>query len=200
MVTISIRNNFPEVAKAIQKIGGEKADRAMIRALNASVVQGETAMARTISKEFRITVRDAKARLVVKRARSKAGSVSFEVSLMASRATKGRGMNLIHFVVGGVPKRVKKGRMRQLGLQIKRVGGRKQIKGAFVATNRKTGGTAVFIREGKGRMPVKTLTTIDVAQMFNTRRINHVVREVMLQRFSANFKRERAAIARGFAR
>lgn len=199
MIRISVRNNFPEVAKQMQRMGEQAANRAMAKALNATVEQGKLAMARQISSEFRVSIREAKERLLVKRARNK-GALQLEAVLQAATKAKGRGMNLIHFVAGGIPQRTAKGKLRQLGFQIKKSGGRKQIKGAFVATNRKTGGTAVFIREGKGRMPIKTITTIDVPQMFNARRINQVVRKVMLDRFAINFKREARAITKGFAR
>lgn len=199
MIKINIRNNFPEVAKQMRRIGEQAADRAMAKALNTTVEQGKLAMARQISSEFRVSIREAKERLLVKRARNK-GALQLEAVLQAATKAKGRGMNLIHFVAGGIPQRTAKGKLRQLGFQIKKSGGRKQIKGAFVATNRKTGGTAVFIREGKGRMPIKTITTIDVPQMFNARRINQVVRKVMLDRFAINFKREARAITKGFAR
>ena len=198
MISISIRHNLPAVAKQLDQLSRDVGDVAMRRALNKTIVQGETAMARAISKEFRVKVGEAKARLQVKRATAK-GVLQLQVSLSATKAVKGRGMNLIHFAMAA-PKRTRKGTLRQMKFKIKRAGGAKTIKGAFVGTNRKTGGTAVFIREGKTRMPIKTLTTIDIPQMFNTKRINKAVREVMLDKFSANFQREVRVVLKGFAR
>lgn len=197
---ISIRNNFPKVAAQLDRMAKDVGDKAMVRALNETARQGRTAMARQISKEFRVKVGQAKDRLDVDYAKAKGGGIRFSASLRATRATKGRGMNLIHFVVGGEPARSKKGNLAQLKFQIKRAGGRKSIKGAFVAVNRKTGGKAVFIREGKSRMPIKTLTTVDIPQMFNTRRVNSVIRTVMQQRFEINFQRQLRAVLKGFAK
>lgn len=197
---ISIRNNFPKVAAALDRLAVDVGSKAMVRALNATVTQAKPAMARQIAKEFRVTSGQAKERLDVRRASSKGGQLRFEASLQATRKAKGRGMNLIHFVIGGRPARSKKGKLAQLRLQIKRGGGRKSIKGAFIATNRKTGGEAVFIRTGMARMPIKTLTTVDVPQMFNTKRINSVIRSVMLERFDINFQRELRAVLKGFAK
>lgn len=197
---ISIRNNFPKVAAQLDRLAKDVGDRAMVRALNETVRQGKTAMARQISQEFRVKVSQAKDRLDVDYARAKGGGVRFSASLKATRATKGRGMNLIHFVVGGEPTRNKRGKLGQLKFQIKRAGGRKSIKGAFVAINRKTGGRAVFIREGTARMPIKTLTTVDIPQMFNTKRVNAVIRTVMQQRFDINFQRQLRAVLKGFAK
>jgi hypothetical protein len=199
---MSMRTNFPAVARQMDKLPDEIANKAMARALNKTVEQGRAEMARTISSEFRVGVGQAKARLDIERARFK-GQLRLYAVLEATRPgglydNDTRGMNLIHFVSGGIPKRPKRGKMRQLGLQIKRDGGRKIIRGAFVATNKKTGGTAVFIREGNERMPIKTLTTIDIPQMFNTKRINEVIRKTMQKRFEANFDRELKAVLQGF--
>lgn len=203
-IKINIRNNFPEVARALDRVGEDVGNKAMARALNTTVAQGKTAMASQISKEFRIKVADAKDRLDVSKARYK-GSLRLEVVLYAKRPyglygnSEARGMNLIRFVTTAA-KRNKKGKLGQLQFQIKRAGGRKSIKGAFIATNRKTNGTSVFIREGKDRMPIRPLTTIDVQQMFNTKRINSVVREVMLKRFSTNFQRELRSVLKGYVK
>ena len=199
---INIRNNFPKVAAQLDRLGKEVGNKALVRALNDTVRQGSTAMARQISKEFRVKVADAKARLDVDYAKVKGGGVKFFARLLATRPgglhnNDWRGMNLIHFVTS-LPARNKKGKLGQLKFQIKRAGGRKTIKGAFVATNRKTGGKAVFIREGKSRMPIQTLATVDIPQMFNTRRV--VIRTVMQQRFEINFQRQLRAVLKGFAK
>jgi len=202
---ISIRNNFPKVAAQLDRMAKDVGDKAMVRALNETVRQGRTAMARQISKEFRVKVGQAKDRLDVDYAKVKGGGIRFSARLMATRAgglhnnDDWRGMNLIHFVTS-MPTRNKKGKLGQLKFQIKRTGGRKSIKGAFVAVNRKTGGRAVFIREGKSRMPIKTLTTVDIPQMFNTRRVNSVIRTVMQQRFEINFQRQVRAVLKGFVK
>lgn len=200
MITISLRNNFDKVIRELDTLPEEIANKAMARALNSTIDYGKLQMARTISEEFRISVTEVKKRLDIQRARYR-GQLRLYVSLQATRSGfngDSRGMNLINFVSGGIPKRKKNGAMRQLGLQIKRSGGRKVIPGAFVATNKRTGGTAVFIREGKERMPIRTLTTIDVSQMFNTKRINESVRSAMLDKFEPALQREIGAVLRGF--
>jgi hypothetical protein len=198
-VTINIRHSFPEVAARLDSLAKSVGDKAVVRALNTTVGQGLTAMARAISKEYRVTVAQAKERLDIRRAITKGGGLRLEAALLATRRGKGRGMNLIHFVTR-IPQRTKRGKLAQLKLQIKRAGGAKTINGAFVATNRKTGGRAVFIREGRARMPIKTLTTIDIPQMFNTKRINGAIRTVMLERFDINFKRELRSVLKGYAK
>ncbi|HSD36099.1 MAG TPA: phage tail protein [Rhodocyclaceae bacterium] len=205
MIKMSIRTNFPDVAKQLKTLPEQVANKAMARALNTTTQQGVPEMARAISAEFRVTSAQARKRLGVERAVSRKGALQLTASLYAKRegglhSNDARGMNLINFVVGGKPTRTKKGGLRQLTFQIRRGGGRKVIPGAFIATSKATGGTAVFVRDGDRRMPISTITTLDIAQMFNTKRINQVVRKVMVARFPANFKRELRAVLKGYAK
>lgn len=195
MIKISIRNNFPEVARRLNEVGRQVGDKAMVRALNKTVDQGKTEMARKISQEFRISSSVAKDRLAVRRASVRGGALRFEAVLEATRRGKGRSMNLIHFVTAAA-KRNKRGDLSQLKFQIKKVGGKKMLPGAFVGNK----GRTVFIRTGKERKPIKALNTIDVGQMFNTKRINSVVREVMLKKFYANFQRELQSVLKGYVK
>ncbi|MBI4997842.1 MAG: phage tail protein [Rhodocyclales bacterium] len=198
---ISIRNNFPKVAAQLDRLGADVGNKAMVRALNKTVDQGKTEMARVISREFNLSVGKAKDRLAVKRASAKGGALRFEAVLEATKRGKGRSMNLIAFVESKVTptegrRRAKDGTQSQLRFQIKRAGGKKMIKGAFIGND----GRTVFIREGKARLPIKALNTIDVPQMFNTKKLNALVREVMLKRFDANFKRELRSVLQGYIR
>lgn len=198
---ISIRTNFPDVARKLDSLADDVGNKAMVRALNTTIDQGKTEMARGISKEFRLSVGDAKQRLSVSKASNKGGLLRFEAKLEATKRDKGRSMNLIAFQTGALTKRTAKkagraGAVGQLGFQIKRAGGKKVIPGAFIGND----GRTVFIREGKGRTPIKALNTIDVPQMFNTKRINQVVRAVMLDRFSANFQRELRVVLKGYVK
>lgn len=203
--TFSIRDNFPKIAAQLDRLALDVGKKAMVRALNKTIGQGQTQMARTISKEFRISVGVAKDRLNVRRAflKGAGGSTfSFKARLEATRRRKGRSMNLIAFVSNSKVSKASAKRQGkaalagQLQLQIKRSGGKKVIPGAFIGND----GRTVFIRKGNKRLPIKPINTIDVPQMFNTRRVNSVVREVMLKNFNANFQRELRAILKGFAR
>lgn len=202
MSTISIRNNFPEVAARLNQLGTDIGNKAVVRALNTTIDQGKTQMARQISQEFRVSVGTAKDRLKVFKASARNGALRFVAVLEATKRGKGRSMNLIAFVnKAKVSKASAKRSGRtdlagQLQFQIKRGGGRKSIKGAFVGNQ----GRTVFIRTGKERLPIKALNTIDIGQMFNTRRVNKVVRQVMLDKFPANFQRELRAVLGGFVK
>lgn len=202
MTTISIRNNFPEIAAKLDRLARDVGDKAMVRALNKTIDQGKTQMARQISSEFRVSVGTVKERLKVYRASNRGGVMRFSAMLEATRKGKGRSMNLIAFVTKGKVSKASAKRnggtdlAGQLQFQIKRGGGKKSIKGAFIGNM----GRTVFIREGKDRLPIKALNTIDIGQMFNTRRVNKVVKQVMLDKFPAHFERELRAVLKGFAK
>lgn len=212
---ISIRNNFPKVAAALDRLAVNVGNKVMARAMNHTIDQGKAEMARQISKEFRLTVHQAKERLRVSKVATRGRGLKFQVILEATNRGKGRSMNLIAFVEKSVSlaeakRRAKAGeggmhtlrsggrvmRAQQLRFQIKRTGGKKMLAGAFIGNK----GRTVFMRTGNGRLPIKAVNTIDVTQMFNSKRINGAVRAVMLKRFDANFKRELRAVLRGFAK
>lgn len=199
--TINVRTNFPEIAAKLDRLPEEIGNKAMVRSMNKTIDQGKTEMARGISREFRLTVGKAKERLAVRKAYAKGGVLHFQAELLATSKAKSRSMNIIAFVENKTTlaesrKRTKKGTLSQVHFQIKRSGGKKVIPGAFVGNK----GRTVFIREGKGRLPIKAVNTIDIPQMFNTRRINTIVRQVMLQRFGANFKRELRSVLGGWVK
>lgn len=208
MTTISIRHNFPEVIAAMDRVGKDIGDIAMVRALNTTIGQGRTDMARAISKEFRISTTKAKERLSIQRATAGRGGPRFHVFLEATGRGRGRSANLIAFVSGASRPQPWSG--KQLKLKIKRGGGAKTITGAFIGNQ----GRTVFIRRRIGYIgdrvnrkgnskhaeSIQALNTIDIPQMFNTKRINFAVRKVMLQKFEKNFARELRAVLGGFAR
>lgn len=209
MTTINVRHNFPAIAAKLDRLPEQIGNKAMVRALNKTIDQGKTEMARRISSEYRIGVGEAKKRLDVQRASAK-GRLRFQAVLAASRKAKGRSMNLIAFVTKG---RVSKAAAKRMGnasragqiqFQIKRGGGKKVIPGAFVANQ----GRTVFVREEvakwnkatRSTLPIKALNTIDIPQMFNARRINTVVRQVILNKFQGNFRRELKVVIEGWTR
>lgn len=214
-ISISIKHNFPELWANMQAFQRDIADKATARALNATVRQGEAEMARQISRTYRLKQSDVRQRLAIRQARKRGGTLKLEVVLEATKRDGRRSMNLIHFVETFITlaqrrKRVSAGeggsyslrngaivqKALQLRFQIRRNGGKQMIPGAFIGNK----GRTVFIREGKGRLPIKAVTTIDVVQMFNARAINDVVRQAMLDRFEANWTREVRNISQGFVR
>lgn len=194
-ISLSIKHNWPEVQRELTRLQKDIADKAVARALNATIKQGETAMARQISLTYRISQSVVKQRLSVTRARRNGGRLELQVTLEATRKGRGRSMNMIAFVTTAA-RRLKTGKRNQTKLQVRRDGGRKQVTGAFIGNQERT----LFIRTGKARLPIEPVNTIDVVQMFNTRKISTAVQTVLLDRFAINFARELKVVLGGFAR
>lgn len=179
MVTLSIRADFSDVQKKLSSLSVDLQKRVVPAALNKVIAKANTEMARQISGEFNIRQGDVRARLRVIRAkRSYANWVAVLDPYAGSRS--GRALNLIRFLERTVTlaesrRRKNSQTLAQLRFQIKRTGGKKMIPGAFIGNR----GRTVFIREGAARLPIKALSTIDVPQMFNTRRIQrHVINKI----------------------
>jgi len=169
---IEVQHNFGIIAKRLQELKDDIQNKVLAQTVNALAVEAQRNMTTEIAAEFNITRREALEYLRIDRATAKAGARFVMARLYAPPRKKGRGFNLIRLVERKVTfaemrRRKKAGTLAQLRVQIKRGGGPKTLHGAFIANN----GRTVFVREGKARLPIKALTTIDVAQMFNTKRV-----------------------------
>lgn len=193
MISIDIKTNFPAVAAQLRKLPTDVGNKAMARALNRVIDTGRSRMAREISGEFNLPSSKVRERLDVRRASASGNAIRLSATLEASRRMRGRSMNVIAFLERSVSlaearRRAKSGTLKDLRFRFKRTGGAKRIQGAFIGNQSRT----VFRRVGKGRLPIQAVSTIDVPQMFNTRRLNEHVRKVMLERFEREFTREAA--------
>lgn len=162
MIKLSIKHNFPEVQRKINALHKEVRDKALVSAVNKAAAQAKTAMSKGITSEFNMKAGRVKDALRIRRARFTRGQLLIEAELSAA-GKRGRSLNLINF--GARPTAT------GVSFKIKRTGPRKAIRGAFIANK----GRTVFIRKGKSRLPIEAKQTIDVAQMFNTRRVNSQV-------------------------
>lgn len=188
---ISITTNFPAVQRQLQAMQAEVGNRAVVSALNKTAAQAKTSMSREIRAEFRMSASDVNRSLMVKQARATGGSVNFSAELSSISKRGKRSLNMINFMESSVTlaqarKRSKAGKLEQLHVQIKRAGGKKALGSAFIGNE----GRTIFVRTGKGRLPIKGLQTIDVASMFNTRRVNARVLKMIHDRFPELFEHE----------
>lgn len=175
---VEIRTNFPQVVTALGQLQDDLASKVLARALNRTVEQARTQMSREIRAEFNLSAGYVRDRLKIKRAFAKVGQFSLSAELTGGDPRR-RSANVIAFGA----RRSGKG----VSVQIRR-GARKVITGAFIGNK----GRTVFKRVGKSRLPIEPVQTIDVGQMFNTRRINAAVLRAIEGKFPAIFQRELA--------
>ena len=186
----NIKTNFPEVQRMLTEMHKDVANKALASALNKTVAQAKTAMSREIRAEFNMPASKVGAALKVNNARASGGALRLEASLESPRQ-RGRSLNLINFMERSVSmaqarKRGKAGTLNQLFVQIKKSGGKKALGSAFIGNK----GRTIFIRTGKARLPIKALQTIDVAGMFNTKRVNAKVLAMIEAKFPELFVNE----------
>ena len=175
---INIRTNFPDVSRQLAQLQDGIASQVLARSLNRTMDIAKTAMSKQIRSEFNLSAAYVRDRLRIKRAFPKAGQFSLSAELIGGDG-KRRSANVIGFAArkadDGVSVMISRGK-------------RKTIKGAFIGNK----GRTVFRRVGKARLPINSVRTIDVPQMFNTRRINAAVVSAMRGRFPGIFQRELA--------
>jgi len=174
---MTIQSDFPAVQKMLGDLQADVARQATARALNRTVEQAKTAMSREIRSQFVLPAARVNEALRINKASATGGAFRLEAELFPQRK-KGRSINLAAFDA----RKVAKG----WSFRIRRDGPRQLIPGAFMINNGKT----MMIRVGKSRLPIKALQTIDVAQMFNTKRINAKVVELIRAKFPEIFERE----------
>lgn len=203
MVTMSITTNFPDVQRQLDRLRDDVARRVSVRAVNRTIEIARTEMGREIRKEYAVDAAYVRERLAIRRAAFKGGQLGMQARLFVGSTR--RSANLIRFVekfvsLAQARKRMAAGagstmtlrgggqvaKALELRFKIKRSGPKQVIKGAFIGNK----GRTVFIREGRKRLPIRPLQTIDVAQMFNTRRINDAVVKALQTRFPEVFERE----------
>ena len=155
--------------------------QAQASAVNKLVALAQTAMRREIVREFNVSASFVRERLKVRKASARGTGFIIEAVLTGSGSSGAkRSANLIHFVEKSISLAEARRRLRagegqssrnrtfELRAKIKRGAGPKIVKGAFIGNK----GRTVFIREGNTRLPIKPVQTIDVPQMFNTKRVN----------------------------
>lgn len=174
MITVSLKADFKNVQQSLDRLSSDLQKRVVPAALNKVAAKAKTEMKQQIASEYNLKSATVADRLrVIKAGRE----LSKWVAVLDPFASKrGRSLNLINFLenkttLAKAKKRAKAGTLNQLHFQIKRVGGQKIVSGAFIGN----AGRTVFVRTTGDRLPIKPLSTIDVPQMFNTKRIQAAV-------------------------
>lgn len=177
MIKIDVRG-IDDVKRKLSAMPGEIRDKAVRPALNKVAEKAKSEIARAIPEEFAVKADEVRSAIDLRRAAGE--NLAAVIEVWGSSKKRGRSLNLIHFLASiagqktrgsGAKAREAKKLQQQLGFIIKRGGGLKGIKGAFLGNN----GRTIFERVGKGRLPIRPVQVIGYAQMFNSRRINRRV-------------------------
>lgn len=187
---LSVSHNFPEIQAALNQLDADIRQRASVSAINKTVDQAKTKMAQSITAEFALPSAYVKDRLKVVGASFKGGMLNIEARLVGGDGRR-RSANIIGFVekkttMAQARRRSRDGTLQQLYVKVKKTGPAKPLPGAFIGNM----GRTVFERVGDARTPIRPVQVIDVPQMFNTKRINASVLEVINTKFPEIFQHE----------
>lgn len=200
MISLSVKTDFKDVQKSLDRLSTDLQKRVVPAALNKVAAKAKTEMKQQITSEFNLKSAEVNDRLrIIKAGRELAKWVAV-LDPFASRK-RGRSLNVIHFLenkttLAEAKRRKAGGTVNQLHFKIKRVGGKKLVEGAFIGNK----GRTVFVRTSGDRLPIKALSTIDVPQMFNTKRIQSKVLARIEKELQVEFDRAISAALSGAMR
>ena len=181
-INVDVRG-LDAVQKRLATIPRDLADKALQPALNKTAQRAQAEVNRAIRAEYYVKAEEVRNAISLRRASR--GELKAVIDIFGSKSKRGRSANMIHFLAAlqgagvaiktrgavGIKRKDLKALGSQLGFNIRRGAGVKQIKGAFIANN----GRTVFIREGKARLPIKPLQVIGFGQMFASKTISQRV-------------------------
>lgn len=178
-------DGFDAVRRSLDRLPADLRDRAAVAAINKTAAKANTEVNRAIRDEFAVDAGMVRNSISVRRASAKSPtSIQAVLDIFGSPNKRGRSLNMIHFLAavkfaGRAARlrgaKVKAGQLKtlaqQIGFVIKRGGGLKEISGAFLGNK----GRTIFVRTGKGRLPIEPLQVIGISQMFTTERVRRRV-------------------------
>lgn len=185
MPTVNVKHNMQEILNGVRQ-DRESIPKAASRALNTAIRGLKTDAGREIRKRYpRLKLKDVSSLMDL--------SFANESNLVAVLAVKGRPLSLMRFKVGVITDRGRGG----VWVDVK--GQRKFIPHAWVQVLKNKQGDdyqVIFIRDGKGRFPVKVLKTIDVPSALNIKEVVAVLDDLVEARFDKEFIRQLVALAK----
>jgi hypothetical protein len=196
VITIDVRG-LDGVQKRLAQIPKDLQGKAMSAAINKTAQKARAEINRVIPQEYAVKATEVRNSIDLRSAR--AGNLEAVISIFGSQSKRGRSANMIRFLAVasaagitfkargavGVKKKDVAALKQQLGFLVRRGSGLKKIDGAFIGNK----GRTVFIREGKGRLPIKPVQVIGFSQMFNARRINERVMAKIRNDFGVEMQR-----------
>lgn len=179
MPTISLKTDMDALLRD-SRLDQKQQRQAAVRALNAAARGLRTDAGRQLHQRYpKLSTRDIGALIDVR--------LASQASLQAVVIARGRPLTLGRFTVGAVTKRGRGG----VNVNVK--GTRKFIKGAWMQTMTSKAGDdyqVLFVREGRGRFPIKALRTIDIPNAMNITEVRAILDDLVHDRFDKEMARQ----------
>jgi hypothetical protein len=186
VIKIDIRG-IDAVQRKLKQLSSDLQGKVGQMAINKTAQKARTEIKRAVTAEFAIKANEVASSIHLNQSKmGKTGKVEATIDIFGSSKRKGRSLNVIHFIEKSITMAEAKRRSKKnmlygigkggrllpvLGFKFKKAGGAKQIEGAFIGNK----GRTVFMRVGKGRLPIKPVQMIGVSQMFSAERIKRRV-------------------------
>lgn len=195
-ITVDVRG-LDEIKKKLSILKDSLKEKALSAAINKVAAKAQTEINRAITEEYAVKSGEVRNAMDLRRARK--DKLEAVISVFGSASRRGRSANMVRFLAvaqaagmqfktrgaQGIKKKDMAALKQQLGFIIKKGGGLKKIEGAFLGNK----GRTVFMREGKGRLPIKPVQVIGFSQMFNSKKINKRVMDKIDAEFAIELDR-----------
>lgn len=184
---IDVRSNTKAI---VAQIGADRKSitKAQVQAINRTADRLRTQAGREVRAVYNVTLRGVRQASKIDKARAGSKYPRAEVSF------SGRPINLVEFGAKAKNPWNEPGRAHKPGggvtVKIKRAGGRKLIKGAFLTTlvgGPNAGKQGAFRRTGAGRYPIRFLPSLSIPQMVAARAVERAILRFGDKRYSIEF-------------
>lgn len=171
MIKISVQADISGALRKLQ-LTKEEASKAIPRALNKTATTARAEAAREIKAAgYKLKIGDLKKSITIKRAS--------RAVLTAQVTASGKPIPLSRYGA----------RQNRKGVSVAVLKGRKTITGAFLATM-PSGHRGVFVRQGKGRLPIDQKFGPSVPDAFSNKVVQGALRRVIRERFNVVLAQE----------
>jgi hypothetical protein len=175
-VRLDVRSNIERVTAEFSAQASNAVPIATYRAINRSVDKTATETSREVRKIYNLRDR------AVKQAMSKRYASRYR--LFGTVTLEGARIPLVEFAA-----RWRQGQPVGATVQVKVAGGRKPIRGAFIAAA-KGGAVQVFRRVGRSRLPIRSLRSISIPQAVSNQAVQAALQTVAIDTFDKNFRQQ----------
>ncbi|WP_419783454.1 phage tail protein [Maridesulfovibrio sp.] len=170
-------------------------EKATLRALQKTAKGMRTDGTKIVREDFSVRAKDVRKKFVIKKNYHRSSSMDFGITVVAKdfrsnplydfspiERSAGSGKVLIGEEWKTVP-------LNKVSVKVKKAGGRKAVKGAFVATMN-SGHTGIFARTDKDRTPIKELFTTSPLHALTEDENVRKMEEKTQERLDKNFEHE----------
>ena len=201
-MAITVKNNFPEIARQLKLLEKEIADKALRSTVNKAAAKGRTIAIREITKTYNIKRVKVAPEVKLNKATKKVSGIVSTIRVIRFRAFNARQFLETKVSLAQARRRKKAGTQRDLLFNVKRSTGFQPITGSFIAQGRNSG--AIVFKRIPGTVWAKRkryagtkhaeritgVSSIGIASMFSSKKVNIATIATVNNEFPRIFNKE----------